>query len=667
MPAEGTSKINSFFGTLIFALMFFGLTAVAQAADFNSFPSSGTLSVGQEITVDFKINSPEIPISQARAVITFSSDFLEVKRISRNDSVFDIWLQEPAFSNPSGTISFIGKASRSVSGSSLHVFAATFAVKRAGAAKISFADGAINAAGTNNNVLNTLKGSSFVISLEAGLSFEEDVYPVIVPTPVPIKRIPARVTDLPDIPDVSVLPYPDQESWYNVIAPFIASWTLPSDISGVNTAFNKNPDHTVAGISEGLFESKLFAEIRGDGEYYLHAGFKNNMGWSQTAHYRIAIDTQPPLAFDVAVENETPSDDPTPKLLFGTEDSLSGIDAYLIQIDDQEFRVIQLAAGTSTEPDTVEVISEGITFLNVRKGPSTSENIIRKVFPGERFEFSQKQDGWYQIKGENFEGWVFGKYVTEIDKAIPTASIYEYELPPLKPGKHTIAIRAIDKAGNGIQDTVELEILPIDPPVITFYTGKITQETGVLNARGTALPNARIIVTLEDYNKILVLQTELESDKNGIWGFTLKRPLSVGQYKLSVQTRDDRGAVSFHTDPVIITVARKPVFTVGNITFFPRDLIVIFVIAVILAMEFLRRKSAKKALKSKKSFLAALRNLKKSVTLLKKSANKLQKELRKKKINKAKADTAMDKLMKDLDKMEKHSKNINLATCQRKK
>lgn len=52
-------------------------------------------------------------------------------------------------------------------------------------------------------------------------------------------------------------------------------------------------------------------------------------------------------------------------------------------------------------------------YLNVRSQPSTSGQIIGKVYPGQIHESDDSQDGWYRIQlKSNQSGWVDGEYVT---------------------------------------------------------------------------------------------------------------------------------------------------------------------------------------------------------------------------------------------------------------
>jgi hypothetical protein len=55
-------------------------------------------------------------------------------------------------------------------------------------------------------------------------------------------------------------------------------------------------------------------------------------------------------------------------------------------------------------------------FLNVRKGPSTSDDQITQIMPGEKYSFLDEKDGWYQIQATATEsGWISAKYADKVE------------------------------------------------------------------------------------------------------------------------------------------------------------------------------------------------------------------------------------------------------------
>lgn len=61
---------------------------------------------------------------------------------------------------------------------------------------------------------------------------------------------------------------------------------------------------------------------------------------------------------------------------------------------------------------TLDVLSTGLGYLNVRDQPSLEGQVIAEVFPEETYEFIAESDGWYRIiLSDETEGWVFEEYV----------------------------------------------------------------------------------------------------------------------------------------------------------------------------------------------------------------------------------------------------------------
>lgn len=50
-------------------------------------------------------------------------------------------------------------------------------------------------------------------------------------------------------------------------------------------------------------------------------------------------------------------------------------------------------------------------FLRVREGPSLNDLEVGRVNPGEKFDFTEEQDGWFKIKLSDGTGWVSGQFV----------------------------------------------------------------------------------------------------------------------------------------------------------------------------------------------------------------------------------------------------------------
>lgn len=140
--------------TILFLLFvpFFNLSADDGGELFLS-PTAGNYHVGQIFDVDIFVSSENRAVNAAEAVILFPSDHLEVVSISKQNSIFEFWAEEPVFANKSGIISFAGGLpSPGYAGKNGKILRIMFRAKTASVAEVKFKSGSVLAndgAGTN--------------------------------------------------------------------------------------------------------------------------------------------------------------------------------------------------------------------------------------------------------------------------------------------------------------------------------------------------------------------------------------------------------------------------------------------------------------------------------------------------------------------------------------
>lgn len=475
--------IIAIFAGVLYLIVF----SSAHAATLFLTPVNSEIGVGEKLTIELRVDSEGVSFNAAQAVISFPKGTLQVVSLDKSDSAFSFWLEDPKFSNTDGTISFTGGTPYGVSGGSIQILRIVFAPKGSGAGKILVNEAAITASdGSGTNILSKMIDAVVTIVPSRVTSTPK------IPPPTTIIREPVPASGLPVKPNIKVALYPNETEWYNLSGQFTANWNLPSDIFGISTAINKQPNFTPTESSEGLFESKTFDAL-GDGIQYLHARFQNNMGWGPITHYKIAVDTKPPLGFEANVLEGEKTDNPIPTLQFKTSDALSGLKEYQIRIGD-------------------------------------SGNLI-------------------QIPVKNFTG--------------------SFKLPLQAPGKKKIFIKAVDFAGNSIEDSIDLEILPIASPTITFVPTEVfpEDEQGLV-VKGTALPKVNVLIKVQKVSSgvkgEIVAENVARPDDRGNWEITLgNQPLRNGQYVVLAQNQDDRGALSLVVESKEIQVKSKPIIQIG--------------------------------------------------------------------------------------------------------
>ncbi len=150
------------------AILFFSLVSFAQAASLFFFPESESFEVGDTFSVELAINTDGISINSARAVIYFQLNKLEVLSISKEDSIFVLWPEEPIFSNSSGEISFSGGLPHPGFTGIGNIIIINFKAKQEGTAVLVLDQGQVLADdGMGTNILAFVKGANYSIEKAA--------------------------------------------------------------------------------------------------------------------------------------------------------------------------------------------------------------------------------------------------------------------------------------------------------------------------------------------------------------------------------------------------------------------------------------------------------------------------------------------------------------------
>ena len=176
-------------------------------------------------------------------------------------------------------------------------------------------------------------------------------------------------------------------------------------------------------------------------------------------------------------------------------------------------------------------------------------------------------------------------YEVKIGKGNPFPAVTEnvksnpYQLPPQAPGKHSITVKAFDKAGNFSSATTEVEVLPIESPVITKFPKSLGPGQNLI-LEGRSLPELKIKVFIKKEKKKPII-AETESDEEGRWSFISEEPLEKGNYEVWVQAQDKRGALSLPSSKVSFRVGLPPFLEFGKIAISYTVIMVAFIVLII--------------------------------------------------------------------------------------
>lgn len=209
-------------------------------------------------------------------------------------------------------------------------------------------------------------------------------------------------------------------------------------------------------------------------------------------------------------------------LKFKNKTGWGSVSSYKIQID-------------TTSPNPFEII-----ILDGEK--TTNPNPILN------FKTEDKTSGieYYEVKIG--EGDIFPIEIEELEHN-------PFQMSLQASGKHTIIVKAIDRAGNQTISMKALEILSIESPKITEYP-RIIEKGQPFTIQGTSLPKCLIGVYYQGEEVIKLLT---KSNSSGFWEYVFTKSLKEGVYYFWAEATDERGATSQPSEKITIKV-QPPVF-----------------------------------------------------------------------------------------------------------
>ena len=127
-----------------------------------------------------------------------------------------------------------------------------------------------------------------------------------------------------------------------------------------------------------------------------------------------------------------------------------------------------------------------------------------------------------------------------------------YDLPILDPGKHTVAVKAFDNAGNFVADFKEIEIEALDSPEIKEYSSEL--KTGsFLVVKGGTYPNSDLTVWIQK-DKEVPVPYKIKSGDLGNFMFISDSKMETGRYKLWTEAVNELGLKTAKSKEIFILV-----------------------------------------------------------------------------------------------------------------
>lgn len=154
--------------------LFFLSVTIADATTVSIDPVSASYRVGD--TINLKVNiSSDTSINAISGQISFPKDLLSVSSVLKSGSIVNLWAQEPAYSNASGTISFEGVILDGYNGNKGAIISINFKAKSIGEAKIDFVQATVLANDGNGTEVSLSKISSKLSISEAQKQMKDNI------------------------------------------------------------------------------------------------------------------------------------------------------------------------------------------------------------------------------------------------------------------------------------------------------------------------------------------------------------------------------------------------------------------------------------------------------------------------------------------------------------
>ncbi len=462
---EGKKRIKGLFVKTVFAVLLFLITffpSLSFAGTLSLSPSSGTHREGENFTVNLEVDST-IPVNTAGATLEFDRNLLRVNNISRDNSIFTMWPEEPTYSNTTGTISFGGGSpGGEFQGTGGRIISINFRVVGKGTADVSFSSGQLLYAGEDR--LSSLSGGTYTLE-EA----QPEPDPTPDPTPPP-QPTPTPDPEGPDAPQITSQTHPEEGEWYSE-KEAVFSWEVPSGVDAIRLDVSQE-EGTPGEVHEPPIEEKVVEELE-EGTWYFLLQFREGGQWGEVASYQFGVDLTSPEPFRISIDNEEDPTNPRPVFHFSTEDQLSGIRNYEIVLNNELYDTVtpeEIEEGYTPSP-----LSPGNYYLQIEAfdmaGNSVSDATLFSIEPLlleiEEFPEEIEQGEELSIRGRTVSGAEVtlyiegGQEIREESLMADNQGDFNFRIT-LSGGEYLVWLEAEDERGalSGEMEKIALVVTP---------------------------------------------------------------------------------------------------------------------------------------------------------------------------------------------------------------
>ena len=176
------------------------------------------------------------------------------------------------------------------------------------------------------------------------------------------------------------------------------------------------------------------------------------------------------------------------------------------------------------------------------------------------------------------------RFETKIDNkeilSFPDKELRVYDLPVLDPGKHTVAVKVFDNAGNFVADFKEIKIEALDPPEIKDYSSNLTIDS-FLVVKGSTYPNASLEIWIQKDKEVPDFY-KIKSDDLGNFMFISDDKMEIGRYKLWTKAVNELGLKTERSKEIFMLVQESDLTKLKSIIQNLAAIISIFVVLILL-------------------------------------------------------------------------------------
>lgn len=317
----------------------------AFAATLSVQSSNVSVTVNGAFTERVVVSSTDQAMNAVSGTLTFPAGIVQVVGVSKGATI-PLWVQDPAYSNSDGTITFSGVVPNpGYQGSGGTVITVVFRAISPGTATLRLASASVLA--------NDGQGTEILTSAPSATITAASAVPAPVQTSTPTTPTPATKPSALGPLTVTSPTHPNQSGWYNR-KNIIVMWQNPDGVKQTRTGYDTDPSGTPGILYTEALTTRSFT---GDeGITYFHVQVKDASGWGPVATYRFNIDAQDPELPVIKFIQGNPA-----RITFSSTDTLSGMQGYEVRLNDN----LATTTGTTSTLYNLSKIPHGMNTVEV--------------------------------------------------------------------------------------------------------------------------------------------------------------------------------------------------------------------------------------------------------------------------------------------------------------